>query len=204
MISARPARLALLPLVAVLAACASNAPRAIDPNDRSQFENLPPAPPVETVAAAPVEVTPPAAEPAAVDLGTGIETTTAPLAAPVAAPANDADLLAIRKVYFDTDLSDIKAISIGALSAHARNLANQPAARLQLSGHADERGTREYNLALGERRANAVARFLVSQGAKAEQLTVVSYGKERPAVEGSDETAWSQNRRVEMDYVSAQ
>jgi len=88
------------------------------------------------------------------------------------------------------------------LNAHAQYLKGNTAAKLQLSGHTDERGTREYNLALGERRANAVARYLVGLGVSADQLSVVSYGKEKPAADGSDEESWAKNRRVELDYTA--
>lgn len=116
----------------------------------------------------------------------------------------DADaqaLLNTRVFYFDTDKHDLKPDAAAALSAHARLLSIQPQARLFLAGHTDERGTQDYNLALGERRASTVARFLTTAGAKSEQLTSVSYGKERPAADGSGEPVWAQNRRVEIDYT---
>jgi peptidoglycan-associated lipoprotein len=79
-------------------------------------------------------------------------------------------------------------------------LADNPGLRVRLEGHADERGTREYNLALGERRANAVRAYLLAQGASRSQIEVVSYGEEKPADGGHDEGAWRQNRRVEVVY----
>jgi peptidoglycan-associated lipoprotein len=84
-----------------------------------------------------------------------------------------------------------------ALDVHARDLQGN-GARVVLEGHADERGTREYNMALGERRAQAVQRYLVLQGVSPAQLEPVSYGEERPNVVGHDDSAWSQNRRVEL------
>ena len=84
--------------------------------------------------------------------------------------------------------------------AHARYLRANPNARVVLHGHTDERGTREYNMALGERRANAVQRFLNIQGVSPSQMSVVSYGEERPAVHGQSESAYAQNRRVVFDY----
>ena len=75
--------------------------------------------------------------------------------------------------------------------------------KVTIEGHADERGTREYNLALGERRANSVKNFLAGQGVAADRISVISYGKERPAVEGSDESAWAQNRRAVTVLVGA-
>ena len=84
-----------------------------------------------------------------------------------------------------------------ALDVHAKDL-KANGARVVLEGHADERGTREYNMALGERRAKAVQRYLVLQGVSPAQLEVVSYGEERPVATGSDEQSWAQNRRVEL------
>ena len=86
------------------------------------------------------------------------------------------------------------------LAAHGRYLAQNPQASVRLEGHADERGSREYNIGLGERRAQSVRRALALQGANPEQLSTVSYGEERPAVLGSDEEAWRLNRRVELVY----
>lgn len=102
--------------------------------------------------------------------------------------------------YFDFDQAVIQADAFEDLSAHAKYLAAYPDARLVLEGHADERGTREYNMALGERRAKAVSRFLAVQGAGSNQIEVVSYGEERPAMMGHDEGSWAQNRRVELKY----
>tara|TARA_R110002167_G_scaffold52042_2_gene150530 strand:- start:1373 stop:1930 length:558 start_codon:yes stop_codon:yes gene_type:complete len=102
--------------------------------------------------------------------------------------------------YFDFDKAVVPADAFEDLSAHAKYLAANPNARLVLEGHADERGTREYNMALGERRAKAVSRFLTVQGAGSNQLEVVSYGEERPAMMGHEEGSWAQNRRVELKY----
>ncbi len=109
------------------------------------------------------------------------------------------ELLKTRTFYFGTDSSDLSAANAGSLDAHAVVLAKS-LAKVQLSGHTDERGTHDYNLALGERRANALARYLVSHGVSDDRLAVVSYGKEKPASDGHDEAAWSQNRRVEIEY----
>lgn len=103
-------------------------------------------------------------------------------------------------IYFDYDSSDIRAEFASAVSAHARQLAANPALRIRLEGHTDERGAREYNIALGERRAQAVRRALLLQGAADGQIATVSYGEERPAVDGSDDSAWARNRRVEIAY----
>jgi peptidoglycan-associated lipoprotein len=103
-------------------------------------------------------------------------------------------------VYFDYDQADIRPEFNDLLAAHAQFLAQNPNTQLRLEGHADERGSREYNIGLGERRAQAVRRVLMLQGAQASQLTTVSYGEERPAQTGSDEEAWRLNRRVELVY----
>jgi len=112
-----------------------------------------------------------------------------------------ADLATLSKVfYFDFDKAVIQAQDLADLNAHAEYLMQNASAHLVLEGHADERGTREYNMALGERRAKAVARYLSVQGAAPGQIEIVSYGEERPAVVGHSESAWSQNRRVELKY----
>lgn len=98
--------------------------------------------------------------------------------------------------YFDFDSSALRADSRALLDAHAAALKASPRA-IRLEGHADERGTREYNIALGERRAQAVRAYLLSQGVTS-AIEVVSYGEERPAVDASNDYAWQQNRRVEI------
>ena len=103
-------------------------------------------------------------------------------------------------VYFDFDRSDIRSEFNEMLAAHGNYLAGNPTARLRLEGHADETGSREYNIGLGERRAQAVRQILLLQGASATQLETVSYGEERPAALGSDEESYSLNRRVELVY----
>lgn len=109
-------------------------------------------------------------------------------------------LLSRLVVYFEFDQSDIRAEFNDMLAAHGRYLANNPGTRVRLEGHADERGSREYNIGLGERRAQAVRRVLLLQGAATDQLSTVSFGEERPAVTGSDEETWAMNRRVELVY----
>jgi len=102
-------------------------------------------------------------------------------------------------VYFDFDQATLKPETRALLLAHADRLKSSNASA-RLEGHADERGSREYNIALGERRANAVRDFLVLQGVSASSLEVISYGEERPLATGSDESAYAQNRRVELKY----
>lgn len=109
--------------------------------------------------------------------------------------------LSKRTVYFEFDSSTVRSEDIPTLEAHAGYLARNPNATVRLEGHTDERGSREYNLALGERRALSIRQFLMLQGASMNQIQVTSFGEERPAVDGSDEYAWSQNRRVEIIYM---
>lgn len=99
--------------------------------------------------------------------------------------------------YFGFDESTLDPEARAALRIHAENLRQNPE-QVRLEGHTDERGSREYNMALGERRANAVRDFLVLQGVDSSLIETVSYGEERPAVMGSYEGAWEQNRRVEL------
>lgn len=105
-----------------------------------------------------------------------------------------------RVIYFNFDSFDVKPEYNAILQAHSRYLVGNPAAHIRLEGHADERGSREYNIGLGEKRAQAVRNILLLQGATSSQIATVSFGEERPAVIGSDEEAWSLNRRVEIVY----
>ena len=107
-----------------------------------------------------------------------------------------------RVVYFDFDKANIRPDAIATLQAHAMYLSKTPAARLRVEGHADERGTREYNMALGERRAKAAASFLAANGASPSQLEIISYGEERPVALSHDESAWAENRRSELKYTA--
>jgi peptidoglycan-associated lipoprotein len=104
-------------------------------------------------------------------------------------------------VFFEFDSSEIAPQYVQIVAAHAAYLVKYPAARVRLEGHTDERGSREYNIGLGERRAQTVRRALMVQGVAEAQITTVSYGEERPAVEGSDEAALAQNRRVEIVHT---
>ncbi|MTJ83395.1 MAG: peptidoglycan-associated lipoprotein Pal [Telmatospirillum sp.] len=127
--------------------------------------------------------------------------TTAPVVAPTkpgVVPGSQADFVANvgDRVFFEFDKYSLKADAKEQLNKWVAFLKKYPNDQLVVEGHADERGTREYNLALGERRANSVKDYLVSQGVQASRLKVISYGKERPAVLGSNESAWAQNRRA--------
>jgi peptidoglycan-associated lipoprotein len=106
-----------------------------------------------------------------------------------------------RTIYFDFDKNDVKAEYREVVTANARYLASNPNARVRLEGNTDERGSREYNIGLGERRAQAVKQAMLLQGAAAGQAATVSYGEERPAATGSDEESWALNRRVEIVYL---
>jgi peptidoglycan-associated lipoprotein len=116
--------------------------------------------------------------------------------------AQDAAQALAHVIYFDFDQSTIKAEFRTALNGHAAYLSQNPSAKIVLEGHADERGTREYNIALGERRGNAVSRYLVVQGVSVDAIEVVSFGEERPVNAGQDSASWSENRRVEIRYVN--
>jgi peptidoglycan-associated lipoprotein len=115
---------------------------------------------------------------------------------------NSESLLSKRVIYFDFDRSNVKAEYRGIVAAHAAYLASHSSARITLEGHADERGTREYNLGLGERRGNSVTGLLSAGGSTGSQQEVVSYGEERPVCRVSNEDCWWQNRRVEIVYTA--
>lgn len=147
-----------------------------------------------------VKETPPTEAP--VDTGA----TTAPVASGTPGAYTPADLdtdacLLQRVVYFDLDQDALKPEFQAAMGCHAKYLRDRPSARLRLEGNADERGSREYNMGLGERRGNAVSSALQANGGGASQLTVVSYGEERPVCNESGEDCWSKNRRVELVYT---
>jgi peptidoglycan-associated lipoprotein len=119
-----------------------------------------------------------------------------------ASAAKASEAVALETVYFDFDKSDLRQDSRDALSKNAETLLKQVAdAKIQIAGHCDERGSDEYNLALGERRAKSVAKYLTTLGVKADRISTISYGKEKPAVQGNDEAAWSKNRRAEFVIV---
>ncbi|HUO81955.1 MAG TPA: peptidoglycan-associated lipoprotein Pal [Gammaproteobacteria bacterium] len=112
----------------------------------------------------------------------------------------DADLIEQRIIHFDFDSDAIRAEFEPIIAAHARYLADNSDIAVRLEGHTDERGSREYNIGLGERRAQAVRQRLLIQGASAGQISTVSYGEERPQVFESNEQAWAENRRTEIVY----
>ncbi|MCB1845725.1 MAG: peptidoglycan-associated lipoprotein Pal, partial [Halioglobus sp.] len=105
-------------------------------------------------------------------------------------------------LYFDFDQSELRPEYADLLAKHANRLANNPSLNVRLEGHADERGSREYNIGLGERRAQTVRRMMLLQGASANQISTVSFEEERSATFGSDEGSYQQNRRVEIKYLN--
>ena len=115
---------------------------------------------------------------------------------------NPESLLSQRVIYFDFDKSEVRPEYRDVVAAHAAYLASSSSARVTLESHADERGTREYNLGLGERRGNAVRGVLSAGGARGNQQDVVSYGEERPTCRVSSDDCWAQNRRVEIVYTA--
>ena len=127
--------------------------------------------------------------------GGGGTVATTPTGGPRAGTVEDFQVNVGDRVFFALDSSELTPEARNILDRQAAWLNQHPQAQLRIEGHCDERGTREYNLGLGERRANAVRNYLVSQGVSASRLETISYGKERPAVVGSNESAWAQNRR---------
>ena len=118
-----------------------------------------------------------------------------------ASAINDANsVLAARVIYFDFDSSKVSGDFVELVKHHGKYLSANASARIRLEGHTDERGTREYNVALADRRAQSVKRLLMFQGASSDQITLISYGEEKPASLGHDEAAWHLNRRAELVY----
>lgn len=161
-------------LVNLLVACASQKPKA---------------PEAATPVPSPV-VTAPAPEPEA-----------APAPVVGVDPLNDpASILAKRSVYYPFDVSAVQDADKPAVAAHAKYLSEHPDRKVRVEGNADERGSNEYNLALGQRRADGVKKMLELGGAKASQIEATSYGEEKPKATGHDEASWSQNRRSDIKY----
>jgi peptidoglycan-associated lipoprotein len=167
----------LLVLVAAMVAMTGCAKKA---------KEAPPAPPTPPPAAAPAPTPTPTPAPAP-------PPTPAPAPAPPALQSAD-----LKPVFFDYDAYTLSAEGRAVLDGNARLLRDNPTVKLVLEGHCDERGTAEYNQALGERRAQAARDYLVNAGIDASRLSVISYGKERPFATGHDEAAWAQNRRAEF------
>ncbi len=159
-------------LLNLLAACASEKPKEVEA----------PAPTPAPVVAAP-------------------EAAPAPAAVVEVDPLNDqSNILAKRSFYYPFDVSAVQDTDKPAVAAHAKYLSEHADRKVRLEGNADERGSNEYNLALGQRRADGVKKMLVLGGAKASQIETASYGEEKPKASGHDETSWSQNRRTDIKY----
>ncbi len=141
----------------------------------------------------------PAPTPAPVDQGRTVQ----PIVQPALDPLDDPNsILSQRIVYFDYDQNEVNPEFREIIKAHAEYLASNPSTRITVEGNADERGTREYNIGLGDRRASAVRQLMVLQGATSSQVETISYGEERPADLGHNEDSWNKNRRVEIVYSS--
>ena len=110
------------------------------------------------------------------------------------------NVLSIKTIYFNFDSSELSEDDVEVIKHHGKYLALNSDATLRLEGHTDERGTREYNIALADRRAQSVKKLLLYQGASSSQITIISYGEEKPAAFGHDEDAWKLNRRAELVY----
>ena len=174
-------------MLAALAACATNKPKSGD--------------------AASAAVAPPAAAPDAAAVATPLSPDGV-ASAGIATEPNEGkvdlppELASRRVVYFAYDSDTLAPAELALVAAHAKFLTANPRVRLRLEGHTDERGAREYNIGLGERRAQAVRRAMALQGVADGNLGTVSYGEEQPAVMGSDEASLARNRRVELVYVA--
>lgn len=149
-----------------------------------------------STAAACKKQAPPESADAAMDDGSGSKTAQAPR------EVLDEVLSNFAKVHFATDSADLDSTSKQALARNAELLRGHASIAIEVEGHADERGTTDYNLALGEKRANAVRVFLLGAGVEGSRVRTVSFGEERPAVSGHSETAWSENRRAEFRVLS--
>ena len=133
--------------------------------------------------------------------GTGSTTTPANQGMVEGNPLRDPNnILSKRSVYFDFDSNAVKDEFRGLIQAHARYMADHRDTRVRIEGNCDERGSREYNLALGQRRSEAIKRMMMLMGVREEQLEAVSLGEEKPKAEGHDEAAWAQNRRGDLLY----
>lgn len=114
------------------------------------------------------------------------------------------EALANRSVFFPFDVDTVQTADIDMIMAHGKNLSEHANLKVRVEGNADERGSSEYNLALGQRRANNTKKALVLGGARSDQIETVSYGEEKPRALGHDETAWAQNRRADIEYITGQ
>jgi peptidoglycan-associated lipoprotein len=136
------------------------------------------------------------------DGATAASTKAAPAAMTGADPLNDpASILAKRSVYYPFDVDAVQDADKPVVQAHGQYLAANPDRKVRLEGNCDERGSNEYNLGLGQRRADGVKKMLMLSGAKSSQLDSISYGEEKPSASGHDEASWAQNRRTDIKYA---
>ena len=172
---------AVAAIAALLASCATSTPPATEPAAQPGSPQAPAR-----------QAQPPVAQPVQP-------------AAPRVSPLNDPNnILSKRSVYYDFDKSDIKPEFNALVEAHARYLRDNSGARMTIEGNCDERGSREYNVALGQRRSEVVKKAMTLLGAREQQIESVSFGEEKPKAGGHDEAAWSQNRRSDIVYSRAQ
>jgi len=172
---------AVAAIAALLASCATSTPPATEPAAQPGSPQAPAR-----------QAQPPVGKPA-------------PQAAARVNPLNDPNnILSKRSVYYDFDKSDIKPEFNALVEAHARYLRDNSGARMTIEGNCDERGSREYNVALGQRRSEGVKKAMTLLGAREQQIESVSFGEEKPKASGHDESAWSQNRRSDIVYSRAQ
>ncbi len=182
----------LLLLLATLAACGGK--KAVKPNLNEQLKPLDAGPDSGQA----LEDNSPMGSAVITPLVTG--GCLPPCDLPRSALSDPASLLQQRVIYFEFDRAAVSEEFMQVLRVHGRFLAGYPDIKVRLDGHADERGSREYNIALAERRARSVRKLLLLEGVNSRQLQVLSYGEELPQAGGHNETAWQQNRRVELVY----
>jgi peptidoglycan-associated lipoprotein len=155
----------------------------------------------EPVKDTPVETRTPAATTTTATPPPSVTTAVTPPSTPALNPLKDPNnILSKRIIYFDYDQDSVKGEFQAIVQAHAKYLADNRGRKIRLEGHADERGSREYNMALGQRRADAVRKATNLLGVANDRMETISFGEDKPRVVGSDEAAWSQNRRVEIVY----
>lgn len=176
-------------LLNLLAACASDTPK-----EEVKEPAAAPAPVAAEPVTAPVEPAQTATAP--------VVSEPAPAPAPAPAESAAANIMDTRSVYFPFDVDAVQASDRETVQAHGKYLGENRTAKVRVEGNADERGSSEYNLALGQRRANNVKKLLILSGARASQITTVSYGEEKPRATGHEEAAWAQNRRADIVYTS--
>ena len=159
--------------------------------------------PTQTAPAAPKPAPLPAAKPEPVAETPAKEANIAPETGKEGGAGNQAPQLVseLQKIYFNFDSSDLSEASRSTLSKNAELLGKQPSLKVRIEGNCDERGSDEYNMALGERRAKAAKDYLVNLGVQSDRLSIISYGEEKPADDGHDEAAWAKNRRDEFVII---